>query len=583
MSAVNPTSSQVLHDDANFSERLKRRNRRGRRYSAFFYISNFVGLAVLIVLILHVLNSAFGLTVVIDTVEPSTLAERPLEELSEEELNAILVEQLGNRVRVLIRDRYSVVPADQFTILPLADTLGNVQYPEGTAELTISELTPEQFKEFLNLNLSQEDAFDLVITEVVKPRVVGTWTFLDSIFNRAAIEQEAAESESMQGGRLEFKAWVSLDFVTSSVSSSATTAGLRTALFGSFLIIIITATSALIVGVAAAVYLEEYAADNWLNNVIEINIRNLAAIPSIIYGMLGLAVLAQAFAIFTGGYMFGVNVPPQAADQIVSYVNTTFGLPALSNAERDEIRDQAAAARRVSLDDFVVVIVEHIRVEELSAGEKEALARKFLDYRLPSLASLTSFSTPSTEQTRADIVRILGPNKLSSAQLDSLAENLRLYGTFNINGRTVLSAGLTLALLILPVIIVNAQEALRAVPSSIREASYGLGATRWQTTSRQVLPAALPGIMTGVILAVSRAIGETAPLLVVGASTFIGIDPNGPFSKFTVVPIQIYQWTARPGDDFRAVAAAAIIVLLMVMLMMNALAIFIRQRYTIRY
>lgn len=582
MSAANPTSSQILHDDANFTERLQRRNRKGRRYSAFFYISNFVGLAVLIVLILHVLNSAFGLTVIIDTVEPSTLAERPLEELSEAELDAILVEQLGNRVRVLIRDRYSVVPADQFTILPLADALGNVQYPEGTAELTINELTPEQFKQFLNLNLGREDALDLVISEVIKPRVVKTWTFLDSILNRAAIEQEAAESERLQGGRLEFKAWISLDFVTSSVSSSATTAGLRTALFGSFLIIIITATSALIVGVSAAVYLEEYAADNWLNNLIEINIRNLAAIPSIIYGMLGLAVLAQAFAIFTGGYVFGVNVPPQAADQIVSYVNTTFGLPALSNAEREEIRNQASATRG-DLDAFIAVIVEHIATEDLSEGEKEALARKFLDYRMPSLASLTSFSTPSMEQGRAEIVSILGPNKLSSEQLDSLAENLRLYGTFNINGRTVLSAGLTLALLILPVIIVNAQEALRAVPSSIREASYGLGATRWQTTSRQVLPAALPGIMTGVILAVSRAIGETAPLLVVGASTFIGIDPNGPFSKFTVVPIQIYQWTARPEQEFRAVAAAAIIVLLMVMLMMNALAIFIRQRYTIRY
>lgn len=583
MSAAQPTSSEVLHSDANFKERLKRRNRTGRNFGAFFYISNFVGLAVLIVLILHVLNSSFGLTVVINTVEPAALADRPLEELSEEELDAILVDQLGNRVRVIIRDRYSVVPNEEFVITQLRDALSEVQLPEGTEELTINELTPEQYKEFFNLNLSREDALDLVITEVVKPRVFRTWTLLESLTNRAGIEQEVAESERLRGGTLEFRSWISLDFITSSVSSSATTAGLRTALFGSFLIIIITATSALIVGVAAAVYLEEYAADNWLNNLIEINIRNLAAIPSIIYGMLGLAVLAQAFAIFTGGYMFGVNLPPQAADQVVNYVNTTFGLPALSNAERDEIRNAAAAARRVNLDAFVGVIVEHIRADELSAGEKEALARKFLDYRLPSLASLTTFSTPSIERTRAEIVSILGSNKLSSEQVDNLAENLRLYGTFNINGRTVLSAGLTLGLLILPVIIVNAQEALRAVPSSIREASYGLGATRWQTTSRQVLPAALPGIMTGVILAISRAIGETAPLLVVGASTFIGIDPNGPFSKFTVVPIQIYQWTSRPEQEFRAVAAAAIIVLLVVMLTMNALAIFVRQRYTIRY
>ncbi len=582
MSTTVTSSSDLLRDETQFKERLKRRNRVGSAFGKFFYISNFVGLIVLIVLILHVLNSSFGLTVVVNTIEPSALADRPLEELSEEELGKILVEQLGNRVRVVIRDRYSVVPPNDFTLIPLADALAGSQLPPGTEELTINELTAEQYEQFFNLNLSREDALDLVVNEVVKPRVFRTWTLLESLLNRPGIEEEVAQSERLRQGKLEFRSWISLDFITSSVSSSATTAGLRTALFGSFLIISITAVSALIVGIASAVYLEEYAADNWLNNLIEINIRNLAAIPSIIYGMLGLAVLAQALAVFTGGYIFGVNLPPQAADQIVNAINTAFGEPSLSNAERDEIRDQAAGARK-DLDSFVAVVVEHLRPEALTAGEKEALVRTFLNYRLPSVASLTTFSTPSIEQTREDIVRIVGTDKLTPEQLDALAENLRVYGTFNINGRTVLSAGLTLGLLILPVIIVNAQEALRAVPSSIREASYGLGATRLQTTVRQVLPAALPGIMTGVILAVSRAIGETAPLLVVGASTFIGIDPNGPFSKFTVVPIQIYQWTSRPEQEFRAVAAAAIIVLLIVMLLLNATAIFIRQRYTIRY
>jgi phosphate transport system permease protein len=149
------------------------------------------------------------------------------------------------------------------------------------------------------------------------------------------------------------------------------------------------------------------------------------------------------------------------------------------------------------------------------------------------------------------------------------------------NGRTVL-AGLTLALLILPVIIINAQEAIRAVPNSIREASYGVGATQWQTVWRQVLPAALPGILTGVILSMSRAVGETAPLIVVGASTFIGVDPNGPFSKFTVVPIQIYQWTSRPELEFKNAAAAAIIVLLVALLLLNRTAIILRQRFSRR-
>jgi len=114
------------------------------------------------------------------------------------------------------------------------------------------------------------------------------------------------------------------------------------------------------------------------------------------------------------------------------------------------------------------------------------------------------------------------------------------------NGRTIISAGLTLGLLILPWLIINAREAIRSVPGSLRQASYGLGATKWQTVWHHVLPGALPGIMTGTILAISRAIGETAPLVVIGASTFIMVDPAGPFAKFTTLPIQIYQWTSRP-------------------------------------
>lgn len=582
MSEVNTVRNHELTARALFKQRLKQRNQRGRTFGAFFYVSNFIGLTVLVVLILHVLNSSFGLTAVINTVEPSELADRPLEELTEDELDQIIVEQMGNRLRVFIRDRYSVVPASEFTFTPISVALAGAQIPEGTADLTINELTPEHLTEFLALNLSRDDAIDLISDEIVKPRVVGTWTLLDSLLNREEIERQVAASDRMRDGRLEFRSWISLDFVTSSVSSSATTAGLRTALIGSFLIIVITAVSALVVGIGAAVYLEEYASDNWLNNLIEINIRNLAAIPSIIYGMLGLAVLAQALAVFTGGYVFGVNVPIQSAEQVISYIDTAFGLPALSNDERGAIQEQAALVRS-DYDAFVDFVVANIKTDAIDDATKEALVRQFLNYRVPSPASLFRYSTPSIDDARQDILRIIPDGILDETGLESLAESLRVYGTFNINGRTVLSAGLTLGLLILPVIIVNAQEALRAVPPSIREASYGLGATRWQTTSRQVLPAALPGIMTGVILSVSRAIGETAPLLVVGASTFIGIDPNGPFSKFTVVPIQIYQWTSRPEQEFRAVAAAAIIVLLIVMLLLNATAIFIRQRSTIRF
>jgi phosphate transport system permease protein len=167
----------------------------------------------------------------------------------------------------------------------------------------------------------------------------------------------------------------------------------------------------------------------------------------------------------------------------------------------------------------------------------------------------------------AIFVRALGP--LTSGAV---------FGVSDSNGRTLLSASLTMALLILPVIIINAQEAIRAVPGSLRQASYGLGGTRWQTVWSHVLPAALPGILTGAILGVSRLVGETAPLIVVGASTYIVSDPSGPFSKFTVLPILIYNWTTRPQAEFRNLAAAAILLLLALLLTMNAAAVILRNR-----
>ncbi|GAB6876701.1 phosphate ABC transporter permease PstA [Thermaerobacter litoralis] len=150
-------------------------------------------------------------------------------------------------------------------------------------------------------------------------------------------------------------------------------------------------------------------------------------------------------------------------------------------------------------------------------------------------------------------------------------------------GTVVLAGALTMALLVLPVVIVATQEALRAVPPSLRHASYALGATRWQTTWRVVLPAALPGILTGTILALSRAIGETAPLIVVGAVTFVRFVPAGLLDPYTVLPIQIYSWIMLPQDAFKELAAAGIIVLLAVLLVMNGLAIYLRNRYQQRW
>ncbi len=212
-------------------------------------------------------------------------------------------------------------------------------------------------------------------------------------------------------------------------------------------------------GVGAAIYLEEYADDNRINRIIQTNINNLAGVPSIIYGMLGLAIFVRAMEPITSGALLGFSDPQSA------------------------------------------------------------------------------------------------------------------------NGRTILSAGLTLAVLVLPLIIINAQEAIRSVSDSIRQASYGVGATKWQTVWSHVLPGAIPGILTGSILAISRAIGETAPLVVIGAATYITFDPNNIFSKFTSLPIQIYQWTARPQVEFRNLAAAAILVLLAILLSLNGVAIYLRNRY----
>jgi phosphate transport system permease protein len=243
------------------------------------------------------------------------------------------------------------------------------------------------------------------------------------------------------------------------MASRAELAGVRTALLGSLYMIALTVVFALPVGIGAAIYLEEYAARGPLQRVIQSNIDNLAGVPSIVYGMLGLAIFVRSLERYTSGAAFGVT--------------------------------------------------------------------------------------------------------------DS-------------NGRTILSAALTLALLILPILIINAQEAIRAVPSSLRQASFGLGATRWQTVWSHVLPSALPGLLTGAMLAISRAVGETAPLIVIGASTFITLDPDGPFSKFTALPIQIYNWTTRAQGEYHNLAAAAIVVLLVLLLSLNAAAIVLRNRFSRR-
>ena len=236
---------------------------------------------------------------------------------------------------------------------------------------------------------------------------------------------------------------LSWTFLTTFPSRNAEAAGVYHALMGSIWVIALTAALALPVGVAAAIYLEEYGTRSSVARFIELNISNLAAVPSIIYGLLGLGLF----------------------------------------------------------------------------------------------------------------VRLMGM------------------------GQSVIAGAATLALLALPVVILSTREALRTVPSSIREGSYALGATKWQTIWNQVLPMALPGVLTGLILALSRAIGETAPLITIGALTYIPFAPDSVWSKFTVLPIQVFNWVSRPQAEFHTNAAAAILVLLALLLSMNAIAIVVRDRF----
>jgi phosphate transport system permease protein len=236
---------------------------------------------------------------------------------------------------------------------------------------------------------------------------------------------------------------LSWNFLTGFPSRRAADAGVWHALTGSVFVILVTGLLAVPIGVAAAIYLEEYGGRSFAARIIEMNITNLAAVPSIIYGLLGLGLFVRALGM----------------------------------------------------------------------------------------------------------------------------------------GRSVLAGASTLALLVLPVVILSTREALRAVPPSIREGSYALGATKWQTVWYQVLPVALPGILTGTILALSRAIGETAPLITIGALTFVAFAPDSIWSPFTVLPIQIFNWVSRPQRDFQVNAAAGILVLLALLLTMNAAAIWLRDRY----
>jgi phosphate transport system permease protein len=443
---------------------LDRRTRRARLFQMACLLALMIAVVALATLLYTIVNDSFGLVAVVNEREPEEIvadlghdpATIDLVDLEYGELVGLLETTVGSGVgRRLEREQRFYEDRLVF------------ESDEVWAEICSSDAPP------VGCTAGPRDhsnLYSLVVERVVVQDVIAAYDLVPSLFNPKGFDEEiAAGFEAGRFGEytpaqasVEWRAWFNLSFLRSPQSATPEVAGIRTAILGSAWLVLFTVLFAVPVGVGAAIYLVEYAKPTRLNSFIQTNINNLAGVPSIIYGMLGLAVLVRIFEPFTSGAAFTSGVPP--------------------------------------------------------------------------------------------------------------AEN----------GRTVLSAGLTLGLLALPVVIISAQEALRAVPDSLRHAGLALGATRWQTVRSQILPVALPGILTGTILAMARAIGETAPLILVGAASFITSDPSGPFSKFTALPIQIFQWTSFPQVEFQKLAAAASIALLLLLLTLNAAAVILRNKYSRR-
>jgi ABC-type phosphate transport system permease subunit len=594
MAEFTPRES-YMPDEATFRANLAARHRRGRAWQIFYYFSVGIAIAALVVLFLNVINEAIGTIATVYEIDPDVITEgRPLEELSDDELRQIMIDEIDGRLPVVIRDNFSQVDPAEFQDSPLNRVIPNGTFPEGLEEATLREIrerddATEVLADIVILNTNQDQAITILNAEVFRTQIVASYPLFDTIFNYDQIVEEVS-TEFPEAEITRYYSWLSGRFLSVPMSSTPALAGIRTAFLGSLGLMVLVIATALPIGVGAALYLNEYASDNWLNRLIETNVRNLAGVPSIIYGMLGLAIFVRVLAPFTSGLIFGYGVDDPNVQRIVENISNDLSAEIL--IEENEAGE---------------LIISDVNADNLDQATAETLLETFQYYGTPSLSNVGSKPIDELADALARDLNLelndiptnddgaypledgvsqryeVLAGDISTVEFNALLESLENINRFVVNGRSLISAALTLSLLILPIVIINAQEALRAVPWTIREASFGLGATQWQTIWRQVLPAAIPGIMTGMILSVSRAVGETAPLIVVGASTFILTDPNSPFSKFTVLPIQVYSWTSRPQDQFRDIAAAAILVLLVVILTLNAVANFVRNRYAIKY
>jgi len=334
------------------------------------------------------------------------------------------------------------------------------------------------------------------------------------------------------------------NFITSPPDTEPGEAGIYPSLLGTVWVCAVCAVVALPLGVATAVFLEEFQPrTRWLRrffHFVQLNIANLAGVPSVVYGIIGLTAFVWLFGFFGSPkdpmLVFGVKYYDQYFNE--SYQVVLVPAPSATSDSRP-------------LEDGMTVFAPDQQEIELNLIGPDA-------------------PWPDNEQLAARTVR-------TNAEPGRISEQTWYY--FQIPfGRGVLAGGLTLMLVILPIVIIASQEALRAVPDSLREGAMGLGATRWQVVRRITLPSAIPGIMTGSIIAMSRAIGEAAPLLMIAGIVFITNPPQNLMDDFTAMPLQIYNWAQRPQTEFHDLAASGIVVLLAVLLLFNGAAVFIRHQ-----
>ncbi len=378
------------------------------------------------------------------------------------------------------------------------------------------------------------------------------------------------------------KGWGHLnsDFLSNYPSRFAEKAGFKAALWGSVWVCLVCAAVAIPLGVGTAVLLEEYGPKQRIlrriHEFIQLNISNLAGVPSVVYGIIGLTAFARMFGLFGPANLSNY-------DDVLTITlknNTTLVGTSLGEDDTTLVLDDLKTGEQViNRADIASQSANYVRTHRFTLTTGETVEGR-LSGTTPKTLKIFNTDKGLAEGTPrlVEVPRasIASYNPDTMIEVGGRDKPWYFHVPF---GGGVLAAGLTLMLVVLPIVIVSTREAIRAVPPSLREGALALGATKWQTVSRMVLPAAVPGIMTGAILAMSRAIGEAAPILVVSGIVFIMNTPKSLMSDFSAMPLQIYSWANMPQDEFKKVAAAGIIVLLVVLCSFNLIAILLRQRF----